>query len=114
MKNSPLTISRTIRPGGSSASQRVTATESGCNSANIVRTRCAKPTGGSSQGRHRAERIIAANAAASKGRMIRAADINSFLQRGEPARIERGELAVDVMDDDADDEHTHEQVEQHS
>ena len=53
-------MSRMIRPGGSRASHRVTATASGCNSTHSVRAECAAATGGSTHGRTRFERIRAA------------------------------------------------------
>src|SRR5437588_493320 len=106
-----LTTIRTMRPGGSSESQRVMTPVSGRQTASSARTRWAAATGGSSLGRSRFEGISAAIAAASRGITIRATDIGLLLQCRQPAGVQRRKFAVDVMDDNADDKHTDQKVE---
>src|SRR5262245_34583119 len=48
------------------------------------------------------------------GTRMSAKDTRSLLQVGEPRRVERSELATDVVDDDAHDEDAHEEIEQNA
>src|SRR6266852_6294255 len=87
------------------------AATSGRPSATNVSTRWAAPQTGKSQGRHRCQGMAAAQAAKASGTRTRASAM-SLLERAEPRGVDGGELAADVLDDDAHHEDGDDQIEQ--
>src|SRR5229473_6137598 len=110
-KNSTLTSGSTSRPRSSSFSHPPIAATSWLRSAASVSATCAAAQAGSSHGRHLCDGMAAAAAAKIKGTTTRAIAM-SLLERAEPRRVDGGELAADVLDDDAHDEDGDDQVEQ--
>src|SRR5712691_1933351 len=87
------------------------AETSGRPSARMVSARWALPPTGSSQGRNLCPGIAAAAAAKASGTRTRASAM-SLLERAEAGRVDGGEFAADVLDDDAHHEDADDEIEQ--
>src|SRR5437868_4878101 len=87
------------------------AETSGRPRAAMVSARCAAPHTGRSHGRHFCQGMAAAAAAKASGTRTRASAM-SLLERAEPGGVDGGELAADVLDDDAHDEDADDEIEE--